>query len=215
LAFSHLCVYFERMNSATLALIVSALSMTATVIGTFVIQRRNMLTAQRQLKTAQDQLEAARAHYRLSVKPFLVATRSILPDEEKATELALVTVCLLNTGVGPAIISSFTVYVDDKAVDSTDDQVWVNTLKLLSIETIGTNNYHHVVNKGFCINPKESITLLKVRIPGAIENLDLVKKSFVRSKMVVVYESFYKESWTYDTSGHKQKNELPASDKVS
>ncbi len=126
----------------------------------------------------------------------------------------MLTFCLLNTGMGPAIISSFTVYVDDKVVDSTDDQLWINTLKLLSVETVGTNNYHHVVNKGFCINPKESITLLKVKIPGSLENQATVQKSFARSKMVVIYESFYKESWTYDTSGHKQQKETPVLGKV-
>lgn len=190
-------------SASVLAFVFSTFSVFATLYGVFIIQKRNMETAQKQLKAAQDQLEAARAHYRLSFKPFLVITRSLIPHADP--KWFVVSVNLHNNGTGPAIIESLTVYVDGKIVDSQDDQVWNNVLRALNVQLEPDSSIHHIVNKDYCINPKESVVLLTGKILRSEENAKLIKTSLKRSKIVVIYKSFYNERDEYDTSRHQSE----------
>jgi len=193
---------------AVIALVLSVASLVATGYGVFVIQRRNMQTAREQLKTAQAQLEAARAHYRLSFKPFLVTSKfQKYISEGKDKGLTNITIQLHNSGIGPALIVSCKVYVDGVEVDSRDEKLWFNVLKTLSVATHG-EWAHHNLSKDYCLNAKDNLLLLSANVVTSDPNLALVKAAFERSKIVIVYESFYQERFEYDSTRHE--GELPS-----
>lgn len=136
------------------------------------------------------QAALARKHNRLSVRPHLTRFTNLGTQPGKG----VLSVDLINKGIGPAFISAFEVYLDDKPI--TDVKEAVN--KMLS-----ARQYHQqitLLTDDYALSAGESKSLLKLVVALQDgDSLDEIEKELSRLDLRVDYESAYKESYQLDT----------------
>ncbi|WP_156476434.1 hypothetical protein [Aeromonas enteropelogenes] len=93
-----------------------------------------------------------RQYYRLSTRPHLLIDQILYQDIPM--EFAL-----KNNELGPAIIISFDVIIDDRYIKTTKCPV---TKALSALEVTGTNNSIHTIAEGEAISVGEEVTILKI-----------------------------------------------------
>jgi hypothetical protein len=132
----------------------------------------------------------ARKHNRLSVRPHLTRFTNLSTQPGKG----VLSVDLINKGIGPAFISAFEVYLDGNPI--TDVKETVN--KMLS-----TRQYHQqitLLTDDYALSAGESKSLLTIAVVlNDGESLDQIENELGRLDLRVDYESAYKESYRLDT----------------
>ena len=139
------------------------------------------------------QVRTSQKHNRLSVKPFLTTWRDFDLDTHHYS------IQLLNNGVGPAVINSFNIIVDGKAIPGRPSDLVENALKLLFP---GCNyvSYHSYVGPGYIMSPKEQRHLVEIRFSSPnIPTPDQVKQNIERARLIIDYESIYAEKYCLDS----------------
>jgi len=136
-----------------------------------------------------------RRHNRLSVRPYL--TTWLHSDTAKH----IYAIALLNNGLGPALIKSFRLEVDGRVMIGEGMEPIDKGLKIL----FSQYQYHRsgsFVAKGYMMPAKVSHNLATVQFFGekvpTPEEVDHAFKK--RGKLLIEYESIYKEKWTLDSS---------------
>ena len=136
------------------------------------------------------QAALARKHNRLSVRPHLTRFTHRTTEPGKG----VLSVDLINKGIGPAFISAFEVYLDGNPI--TDVKEAVN--KILS-----TRQYHQqitLLTDDYALSAGESKSLLTIAVALQDgDSLDQIEKELSRLDLRVDYESAYKESYRLDT----------------
>lgn len=136
------------------------------------------------------QAALARKHNRLSVRPHLTRFTHRTTEPGKG----VLSVDLINKGIGPAFISAFEVYLDDKPI--TDVKEAVN--KILS-----ARQYHQQITSltdDYALSAGELKSLLTIAVALQDgDSLDQIEKELSRLDLRVDYESAYKESYRLDT----------------
>jgi hypothetical protein len=143
------------------------------------------------------QVVTTRRHNRLSVKPFLTTWTDSDYDENRYG------IELTNNGVGPALIKSFTIEVDGKKVSGeVSDQV-KNALKILFPQREYTSSQSYV-GLGYMMSAKEKRHLVDVQFTGNnLPKPDEVLQKLKRARLVIDYESIYREKYCLDTDEFK------------
>lgn len=145
------------------------------------------------LFVAVNQATAERTHNRLSVRPFLTIYRKQFNNEP-------IEYCVENQGLGPAIVTSFVVLVDDNEVNTANGNCIYAATDLLEIdrEEVG----------GHLFGPKEVMKtgqeIVILRFPRSGSDLPLHKMlqgKLPRMKFRIRYESMYKEKYVYEGNG--------------
>lgn len=140
------------------------------------------------------QAYVTRLHNKLSVTPYLTTWTHIELDRFHYT------VEILNNGIGPALIKNFQVFLDGHEVPGEDLEIMQKALKIIF------PNYNHHANgsylsEGYMMSPKESRSLVSLQFLGPNfprkEEIDHANK---RVKVLIEYESIYKEKHVYDSS---------------
>jgi hypothetical protein len=140
---------------------------------------------------------ATRKHNRLSVQPRL--TTHLRIERDAAEEgITRVIATLSNSGLGPAIIKSFEMLVNDKPY-FINEQSEIESLVVRNITghivelRTGFFRKHHTFSKD------ATTELLNLKIKNATEsNLEEIELFNIR----VTYESAYGESFSYDSRTH-------------
>lgn len=132
----------------------------------------------------------ARRHNRLSVRPHLTRFTNLTTQPGRG----MLSVDLINKGIGPAFISAFAVYLDGNPITDVESAV----KKILP-----ARQYHHqitMLTTEYALSAGESKSLLTIAITlHDGENLDRLEKELNRLDLRVDYESAYKESYRLDT----------------
>ena len=141
----------------------------------------------------------ARRHNRLSVTPYLT-TWSHHDDK------GVYKVDILNNGIGPALIKNFLVFVDSHEVKGQDAVIIRKALKIL-FPNYEYSVYNSFLSEGYMMAPKEGRCLINIQFSGKVfpapEEIEHATK---RVKIVIRYESIYKEKLIYDSSKLKVIN---------
>ncbi len=104
-----------------------------------------------------EQNRASQEHNRLSVVPHLT-----FQWEERND---LYRIWIKNTGIGPAKISRFELFVDDKPIGDSQNGGWNDVLAMLSDAASGTELDFEWFEEGDGFGSGEERTLLKFRVP--------------------------------------------------
>ena len=145
------------------------------------------------------QLDLMREHNRLSVRPYLMITPHLTAKKSG--------LYLSNEGIGPGIITSFTVRVGDKQFDGLGDSRWpaVREKARLNPECFAKG----WPTEGAAVRPGNDIVILEPTKSTQFGPLCLLQMSlFLQRNDVFVemhYESLYKEPFTF--SGPLSMNE--------
>ena len=142
------------------------------------------------------QAGVTRKHNRLSVKPFL-NTWSEASEGSGVYEIRL-----NNIGIGPAIIESFEIRVDDKKVEGNGLDVISYAVKAMFPSNAPPVLFKSCLAKGGALGAGEGITLVRIKFaPQTMPTSDEFESMKKRIRLTVKYKSIYKEeTYTYDST---------------
>lgn len=145
------------------------------------------------LYVAIQQTALTRTHNRLSVRPFLEIYRKQFDNEpiEYSVE---------NRGIGPAIIKSFHVLVDDKEVAAPDGNSIYAAMDKLSFDRSIVGG--HLFGSNEVLKAGQEIVV--VRFPTSGDDQSLHKEllgKLPRMKFKIRYESIYEEKYEHEGNG--------------
>ncbi len=138
-----------------------------------------------------------RRHNRLSVKPHLYFSIHSALGEPAGLRVT-------NGGLGPAIIKSFSLGVDNKWIDDTEKGGWVEASKLL-----GAEKFRPVLDLGLyspdqILDSGESQYILETPKDKRTTDTDQYLNEFVKRLSVKIdYESAYKETFVATWKGER------------
>jgi hypothetical protein len=140
------------------------------------------------------QAYVSRQHNRLSVTPYLTTWSHNDTDQHRYS------VEILNNGIGPALINNFQVFVDGHQVKGDDLELIKKSLKLL-FPQYQYNAYNSYLSEGYMMAPKESRNLVMIQFFGPnFPKPEEIEHSTKRVKILIEYESIYREKFKYDSS---------------
>jgi hypothetical protein len=132
----------------------------------------------------------ARKHNRLSVRPHLTRFTNLTSQPGRG----VLSVDLINKGIGPAFISAFEVYLDGNPI--TDVGAAVK-------EIMPTRHYHQQITTlttDYALSAGESKSLLTLAVAlDDGETVDQLEQQLSRLDLRVNYESAYEETYQLDT----------------
>ena len=139
------------------------------------------------------QAAITRRHNKLSVTPHLTTWT----QSEQAT--GRYSVEILNNGIGPALIKSFSVQVDGQPIGGEGSEPIEKALKVL-FPQYSFHSSQVYMARGYMMSPKEARSLVTVqffgeRFPGQEE----VDHAMKRTRLLIEYESIYGEKRLLDT----------------
>ena len=143
------------------------------------------------------QSKQAQKHNRLSFKPHLTSW------SHKNSKKGFYAVELINNGLGPALIESFTIKVDDKIIAGKGTEPIEKALKIL-LPNCQYQSHHAYMANGYSMAAKEKCTIVEILFteqptftPEALEH------TLNRADLDVKYKSFYGEVFTYSSKEEK------------
>jgi hypothetical protein len=145
------------------------------------------------LYTSVRQTQLTREHNKLSVRPLLMIYR-------KQFENHPVEYVLENRGLGPAIISKFSVMVDDREVKSANDNVLLCALDILGLSRNDVGG--HLPGEEMSLVAGQAVSLLK--FGRSMEDSTLYKSlmdKLPRLKFEITYQSMYDDEFSYTGNG--------------
>ncbi len=138
---------------------------------------------------------AQRQHNRLSVRPKLGLSVSTATDSEDAY------ISLENSGLGPALIKSFRLLVDDKDVREIGLKNWTEVTKVLGLPQGAIYSY---VGKGGVFPAGEKVKIVSVSFrekENPKERIKQIRDAFRRLGFHIKYSSFYNEPFEVRVNG--------------
>ena len=141
------------------------------------------------LFTAVVHTRSLRQHHRLTVVPHLYLHRELSMDRPN------ILITLSNTGLGPAVLDSYSVYVDKEVTPIRAATDWYPIMASLDIRFENINAA--VLEKGDMIGAGQQLPLLTVDLSAGENNFHELQKVVGRIRIKVKYASVYGDR--YDT----------------
>lgn len=137
------------------------------------------------------QLSVIRKHNKLSVRPYLAFWE--WHDGADNTY----SLYLQNNGIGPAIITSFSVYVDHKRIDGRGD-IALGKAAFVLFKNSNVLVERAYVHKGYSMAANETRRLIQLNLKAVTPPLTMTDLEQVRDRVriVIEYNSIYDESAT-------------------
>jgi hypothetical protein len=137
----------------------------------------------------------SRRHNRLSVTPLLAI------DFKFTSDACLNGIYIKNTGLGPAIIKSFCISIDDEKIEFEDYKLWEMAIKKCDFPP-NFNLSIFVVTIDTIICRNDNYCLLGIDAhKESIENRTIFYNNVKRFNFMIQYESIYKDKYTLNESG--------------
>ena len=133
-------------------------------------------------------------HNKLSFRPHITSWSHSNPDEGSYT------VEIINSGLGPAIIESFTIKIDGEVILGRGTEPIEKGLKLLFPNTNYTSQQAYMA-KAYSMAPKERCSIVALQFQGPqLPTKDTVEHALNRADLIIEYKSFYDEEFTYSSA---------------
>ena len=143
------------------------------------------------------QSKQAQKHNRLSFKPHLTSWT------HKNSDKGAYALELMNNGLGPALIESFTIKVDGKVMPGEGAEPIEKGLKIL-LPNIQYQSQQAYMAKGYSMAAKEKCTIIAIQFTGQSSlSPEAIEHAFNRADLIVKYKSFYEEEYTYSSEDEK------------
>lgn len=142
-----------------------------------------------------------RKHNKLSFQPHL--TTWTHRDIHKGTY----SIDLINNGLGPAIIESFTVNVDGKPISGEGTEHMEKALKIV-FSNFNFKSHHSYVSKGYSMAAKERCAIVVVQFTDQLPSPEFVDHAIDRGELVISYKSFYNDLFNLSTQVNKSNQPL-------
>lgn len=146
----------------------------------------------------------SRRHNRLSVTPHL----AIFPNTHSAVSQGVVSVELLNNGLGPAIIKNYQVYFDNRLIADCDHKKLTGFFENLDLIKGQKNVDHHLTTLGqnYAMAAGDKKQIVAIKFPKATkEDIEKYETLLDRFDLVVKYKSMYGKKFTLSTVEEKKK----------
>lgn len=136
-------------------------------------------------------------HNKLSFRPHLTTWT------HKDIDKGVYAVELMNNGLGPALIESFTIKVDGKNISGEQTEPIEKGLKIL-FPNLVYKSHQEYMGKGYSMAAKEKRTIVVIQFsePRSISK-EVVEHAFNRADLIIKYKSFYEEVFTYSSEDDK------------
>ena len=142
----------------------------------------------------------ARKHNKLTVKPYLTTWSTILAENY------FYQVDLINNGVGPALIKSFKVFVDNKELSGTHAGSLDKAFQML-LPSVSYESYNSFLINGYVTAAKDKHELIKIKFSDiSAPKFEDVEQAFKRIRLFIEYESIYNEKHLFDSSNYSLLN---------
>jgi hypothetical protein len=143
------------------------------------------------------QAAVSRNHNRLSVRPHLTLWRHLDNDNHRYQ------IDLLNNGIGPAVINSFSVMVDGVEIDGKASEKIEKAVKMLFPNCLYRLESGYV-GKNYIMSEKESRVIGLLDFFGKQLTPQIVHDALNRVDLKIEYESIYGDKDCLDTSKDKE-----------
>lgn len=143
--------------------------------------------------TATWQAYATYKHNRLSVRPLLNTWQDFSQNRYK--------IQLSNIGIGPALIDSYCVFVDDKKIEGVNTEPIAKAVSILFPQNTPQILYSAYLAKGSALATNQSIDVVILEFdPSKLPTPGVLEHAINRAKLVIKYTSIYQnETFTYDS----------------
>jgi len=139
----------------------------------------------------------AQRHNKLSFRPHLTSW------SHRNADKGAYTVELMNNGLGPALIESFTIKVDGKVISGEGTEPIEKGLKIL-FPNAPYQSHQAYMDKGYSMAAKEKCTIVAIQFAeSASLNKEAIEHTFNRADLIIKYKSFYEEEFTYSSEDEK------------
>lgn len=135
----------------------------------------------------------AREHNKLSVRPHLSTW------EHKEVEGGFYRLELINNGIGPAVIDTFSIKVDGKLQSGDGSEPIVKAMEIVLQDRQYQPLERSYLGKGYVMAPKERCTVFAVKFFGQLPSKEFVEHAIKRCHLEVHYMSFYGEKFRFPT----------------
>jgi len=135
----------------------------------------------------------AREHNKLSVRPHLSTW------EHKEAEGGFYRLELINNGIGPAVIDTFSIKVDGKLQSGDGSEPIDKAMEIVLQDRQYLPLERSYLGKGYVMAPKERCTVFAVQFLGQLPSKEFVEHAIKRCHLEVHYMSFYGEKFCFPT----------------
>jgi hypothetical protein len=141
-----------------------------------------------------------RTHNKLTVKPYLTTWSTMAGNED------FYQVDLMNNGVGPALIQSFRVYVDNQELLGTESDLIDTAIKMLFSQS-GYDSHNAFLSKGYMMAANDRHELIKIKFSNPnVPRVEEVENAYKRIRIVIEYVSIYNDKYAFDSSNYSLLN---------
>jgi hypothetical protein len=139
------------------------------------------------------QAHITRQHNKLSVAPYLTTWSNA--DGENG----FYSIEIMNNGIGPALIKAFQVFVDGVEIKGNESELVEKATKKLF------SNYEYqsancFLSNGYMMAEKNRHEIFSIKFIGQKKlNYKEYKQTIERARLVIEYESIYKDKFIYDS----------------
>lgn len=142
----------------------------------------------------------AQKHNKLSFRPHLTTWSH--RDSSKGSYA----VEIINNGLGPALIESFTIKIDNKVIAGTGLEPIEKALKIL-FPNHKYQSHHAYMGNGYSMAPKERCTVMSIQFiePQSLTQ-EAIEHTLDRADLIIRYKSFYEEEFIYSSEVEKSKS---------
>ena len=136
-------------------------------------------------------------HNKLSFRPHLTSW------SHRNSDKGVYAVEVMNNGLGPALIESFTVKIDGKVISGEGTEPIEKGLKIL-FPNAQYQSHQAYMAKGYSMAAKEKCTILAIQFTEAMSfTPEVIEHTFNRADLIIKYKSFYEEEFTYSSEDEK------------
>ena len=120
-----------------------------------------------------------RRHNRLSVKPFVHFNTFGAQGDP------MIGLVIENTGLGPAVISDFTIFLDKEKLSNVKSEEWKHVSQTLSELFHGQTPTYHWIGNGYVLKAGESLSIYTIS-PDHVSDIDQFNRLFLGRLVVRV-----------------------------
>ena len=143
-----------------------------------------------------------RKHNKLSFRPHLTTWTN------RIAEKGFYSIDLINNGLGPAIISSFSLKIDRKLISGEGTEPIEKALKIL-FSGSAYKSQQSFLAKGYSMAAKERCHLVAVQfLNNLFPSTEIVEHAINRCELEITYKSFYEEEFYFNSEKEKSNQPL-------